>query len=302
MKETSGLPARLLSAPHLFIWLSSVVLYLLGISIARYLGTTVDWDVAFSGFFWIILLEFALCFLNVYFTSYLPSDQNRSPLNNTDFEKQRKEGFLLLAVAATALTVAALVTLSLLHDVSLGGQVTFLMVIGLIASLLLILPPVRLMDRGFGELTIGILVCNLIPVFAFLLQTSEYNQLVAMSTFPLTALFISLTLAVEFEHYGSDCVSCKPKLLVKLGWVWGIRVHSVMILAAYLLIGFAYIQGLPWRITMPFLLTAILAVLQIFLMNRIAAGEKPAWKLLTSSALALFVLAAYLLGYSFWVG
>jgi hypothetical protein len=59
-------------------------------------------------------------------------------------------------------------------------------------------------------------------------------------------------------------------------------------------------MGLAWRIIWPVLLTPVIAVLQVYLLNRIASGEKPAWRLYRITAAALFLVSAYFLTYSYW--
>lgn len=301
MNEPSRLSARIQNRTQWFLLLCSVMLYFLGVGVANYQGITIHWQILMVGLFWVFLIQMAISLINVFYDLSLPSPENPPPTTEKELDQRKREGYVILAISATALTVAAIVTFSLFKDGHIGGQLAFIMTVGVVIALMLVIPPIRLMNRGFGELTIAILVCNLIPVFSYLLQADEYNRLMAMSTFPLTALFLAMVLAMQFENYATDCKYCRPNLLVKLGWVWGVRFHSILILAAYFFLGIAYLQGLPWRITAPFLLTTVLAVLQIYLMNRIVSGEKPAWKLLNISAAALFLLAVYLLGYSFWM-
>ena len=114
-------------------------------------------------------------------------------------------------------------------------------------------------------------------------------------------IFLATLLALEFEHYGNDCMYCHTNLLVKLGWQWGGKLHALLILATYILLGIGYLNGLPWRVVSPVLFTVILAILQIYLINRLLAGEKPAWRLINASAIAFFLLAVYLFAYSFWM-
>ncbi|HET7145190.1 MAG TPA: hypothetical protein VFI68_14320, partial [Anaerolineales bacterium] len=74
--------------------------------------------------------------------------------------------------------------------------------------------------------------------------------------------------------------------------------HS-LILFAYSIFAFAPFLGFiflwPAFLTLPF------AVLQILLLRHISLGGKPNWTLLTSTALAVFVLTAYFLTLTFWL-
>jgi 1,4-dihydroxy-2-naphthoate octaprenyltransferase len=159
---------------------------------------------------------------------------------------------------------------------------------------------VRLVATGYGELTTCILLANLVPALGFVLQTGQLHRLLAMSTFPLTALTLASMLALEFPDYASDLKTEKRTLLVRLGWERAIRVHHALVLGAYLLFGFSISLGLPMAIGLPPLLTLPLALLQIWYINRIALGLKPNWTALTLNAAAISAAAAYLLAYAFW--
>jgi 1,4-dihydroxy-2-naphthoate octaprenyltransferase len=161
-------------------------------------------------------------------------------------------------------------------------------------------PPIRLESSGYGELTSSILVANLVPAFALLVQTGDLHRLLAMSTFPLTLLHLAMLLALELPDYATDIKFEKNTLLVRIGWEPGMRMHNFLILGAYLILGLAVLLGLPIAIALPAFLSLPLGMLQIFQMNRIAAGAKPNWTTLTLAAVTLFSATAYLLAFSFW--
>jgi 1,4-dihydroxy-2-naphthoate octaprenyltransferase len=161
-------------------------------------------------------------------------------------------------------------------------------------------PPVRLEATGYGELTTSILVANLVPAFSLLLQTGEFHRLLAMATFPLTALHLAMLLAFELPDYGNDMKHGKRTLMVRLGWQLGMRLHNILILFSFLLLGIAIARGLPLGIALPAFLVLPLGLLQIWNMNRIFAGAKPHWNSLTLAAMIIFGLTSYMLTYSFW--
>jgi len=56
--------------------------------------------------------------------------------------------------------------------------------VAFVLAFLFVVPPVKLNHLGYGELVTAILLCNLFPALAFLLQTGEMHRLLAMATFP----------------------------------------------------------------------------------------------------------------------
>jgi 1,4-dihydroxy-2-naphthoate octaprenyltransferase len=174
------------------------------------------------------------------------------------------------------------------------------MLILLAGALLLALPPARLVLRGYGEITTALLVSNLIPALAYLFQTGELHRLLAMTTFPLTFLYLAMTLAYELPGYGADVKFDQQTLMVRLGWESGMRLHNLFLLSAYLILGFAMLLGLPIPLGIPGFLTFPLAAFQVYLMVRIAAGTKPNWRVLLFVGAAIYWLTAYLLMFALW--
>ena len=178
------------------------------------------------------------------------------------------------------------------------GAMSFLVVWSV--SFFYSIPTVRLVSSGYGELTTSIIVANLVPALAFLLQRGELHRLVAMSTFPLTLLHLAMMLAFELPDYGNDVKFEKLTLMVRLGWERGMNFHNLLILSAYLLIGLAMLLGFPTSVGLPALLSLPLGVFQIWYMNRIAAGAKPHWSTLGLMAILVFGVTVYLMTFVFW--
>lgn len=283
--------------------LGGVLVYALGVGIARYLGMGIDWGVYFVGQFWVTTLQLAGQYLNEYFDS--PQDnqnQNRTPFTGgsgalgPDGLPRRTA----LIAAAGCLAVTASLTVLLLSQASLSPSTLLIMVIGFSGAILYSVPPVRLSTTGYGELATSFLVANLVPAFAFLLQSGDLHRLLAMATFPLTMLHLAMMLAFEFPDYATDLRLGKRTLLVRMGWQRAVTLHNLLILAAYITLGLAVFSGLPFYIALPSLLTLPLGLLQIWQMRRIADGAKPNWTALTLTGIALFSVVAYLLTFAFW--
>lgn len=283
--------------------LGGVLMYALGVGIARYLGMGIDWGVYFLGQFWVTTLQLAGQYLNEYFDA--PQDNqntNRTPFTGgsgalgPDGLPRRTA----LIAAAGCLAVTASLTVLLLSTASIAPGTLLIMAIGLLGALTYSVPPVRLSSTGYGELVTSFLVANLVPAFAFLLQSGDLHRLLAMATFPLTMLHLAMMLAFEFPDYATDIRLGKRTLLVRMGWQRAVLLHNMLILFAYVTLGLAVILGLPFFIALPSLLTFPLGFLQIWQMRRIADGSKPNWTALALTGIALFTVVAYLLTFAFW--
>lgn len=291
-----------LSRPHFL--LGGFLMYGLGACIALYLGKSVDLSVYLLGQAWGTMLQLSTHYLNEYFDAPADSD-NTNRTFFTGGSGAIGPGKLPRATAFWAgvvcLATTATLTVMLIRTASPSPATLFIMALIFLGAFLYSVPPVRLESSGYGELTTSILVANLVPAFSLLLQTGDLTRLLAMATFPLTPLHIAMLLAFELPDYANDVKHGKRTLLVRLGWQLGMRLHNILILVSFLLLGLAILQGLPSRIALPIFMVLPLGLLQIYVMYRIENGARPHWPSLTLTAILLFGLVASLLTYSFFI-
>jgi 1,4-dihydroxy-2-naphthoate octaprenyltransferase len=271
------------------------LLYGLGVGIAHYLGAAVDIGLYWLGQFWVFSLLIAISLLDRY---YDPQSSIEN-LGRQIFRTLPYRSALMLG-AAIFLTVTASLTVLLIRSGQLNLSALSILIASVIGAFLYAIPPVRLANAGFGELTLSILIANLIPAFAFLLQLGEFHRLVAMATFPLTFLLLAAILALRFPDYASHLKYRKRSLIVRMGWDTAMTVHNIFILTAFVLVGLAAIFGFPSFAGIPLLLALPLAFVQIWYVTRIASGVKPNWNALSLSAVFLVGFASYLLTFAFW--
>ena len=286
-----------------YFLLGGILLYALGVGIARYLGAQVDWGVYFLGQAWVSLLQLSTQFFNEYYDG--PEDRdnpNRTPFSGGSgtIGPGGLPRSTALVAAAACLTVVASLTVLIIAQVHPSPATVLIMALAFLGAIFYSAPTIRLAGSGYGELATSIMVANLVPAFAYLLQVGDLHRLVAMTTFPLTALHLAMMLSFELPDYASDIKHEKRTLMVRLSWQYGMQLHNLLLLAAYLLLGLAVAYGLPIFIALPTFFTLPLALLQIWQMRRLANGAKPNWTALTFTGVILFVLPAYLLAFAFW--
>jgi 1,4-dihydroxy-2-naphthoate octaprenyltransferase len=283
-----------LSRPLYLIF--AALTYVLGAGIARYLGITQDVVVFWLGLGGVLLAQFSMSLLA---EALRPVEQ---PSEN---DEHRPERVLLrnaaLQVSLGSLAAAALIAILLAQKGALSPVVMLFLGLSLLVVLAYAVPPLRLIDAGFGEFTLSVHIAMIAPAIGFALQAGEYHRLVAIISFPLTLLALAYFLILDFPSFAADEKYDRRTLLRSMGWQRAVPLHHGLILGAYLLLSGALLFGLAWGLIWPSFLTLPFAILQIFWLRNISLGARPVWNLLTVNALAVFGLTAYLLTFAFWL-
>lgn len=280
------------------------LLYALGVGVAKYLGATIDWGISFIGYVWITMIQLTAIYLIEYFGAldHVP-DLNSSPFSRFSgaIGVDKLPVNVAFWAAITTLTIATSITVLILQGFGFHADILILMVFIFAGVMIFSIPPTSRYLSGYEELFTSMFIANLIPAFAFLLQANEYHRLLAMSTFPLTALQLAMMISTELPNYSTDLKYDRRTLLVRLGWQRGMAIHNLLIFINYCLLGIAIFYGMPLSIALPPLLLFPLGLFQILMINRIASGAKPNWKILSLTAALLIGLTAYLIAFSFWI-
>jgi 1,4-dihydroxy-2-naphthoate octaprenyltransferase len=291
----------ILSRP--FSLLGAILVYALGIGIARYLGALIDWEIAIFGQVWVIFLQLSTHYLIEYFDYRGDSSTtNRTPISGGSgvLGSGKLPPAVALWASITCLTFATSITV-LIMRVRSEPAIFMIMAVIFLGAFFYSVPPVRLVTSGYGELTTSLVVAVLVPTFSFFLQTQELHRLVAMVTFPLSTLYLAMMLAFELPNYASDLKYEKKTLMIRIGWERGMTMHNILILSTYVLLGIGLLLGFPPALALPGFLSLPLGLFQIWNMNRIAGGAPPNWRLLTLGAVSLFGLTAYFFTFAFWI-
>ncbi|HEY9087514.1 MAG TPA: prenyltransferase [Anaerolineaceae bacterium] len=284
--------------------LIGVFLYGLGGGIANFLGYTIDWTVYWIGQASVTFLQLSSFYLKAYYDTPQPEETDSPVENKPDAPRKEFTGQLsrqvVLQSALVMMTVGAVLTVLLLWSGSIQPPAFLFLGFAFLLAFFYAVPPLRLVYSGYGELTTAILMANLVPGLAFLFQVGDLHRLVAMLTFPLTVLYLATLLARTLQKYGADVRYNRRTLMVRMGWQFGMNVHNILILVAFLMFGAAALLDLPWSLTWPALLSLPVGLYQMYLVSQMMRGGKPRWNLLNLTAMATFGLAVYLLNLALW--
>lgn len=284
---------RLARPIHLLL---ALLTYGLGLGIARYLGGLLQPLPQIAGALSLLLLLAASSLLVEYFR---PSNEPILPGET----RQQREALrpLLLTVSAAFIAVAALLAFLLYLQGGLPVNDALLFVLYLLLCLSLAVPPVRLVERGIGEVVTAFLLAVLTPAISFLMVFPALHPFLTGFTFPLFLLALAWQLATSFEQYPDHLKYGRRVLLMRLSWQRAVPIHNGLLIVAYFFLAVLPFLGVPFSLTWPSLLTLPIAAWQMLMLRNIADGAKPVWNALNIAATIVFGLTAYLITITFWL-
>lgn len=270
--------------------------YSLGLGLARYLGVMLRPEAQFLGGAIVILLLAASGLLTAAFRPFNePIVPGETP-GERELLRRR-----LLAFWGGCMAVAGMLAVFLQRIGLMSLEAGLLLVLFAALGLLNALPPVRLSNRGFGEIVDAFLIASLAPTIGFFLQSGNFHRLLTLFTFPLFLIFLACFLALDFPTYADDLKYERRSLLMALTWQQAVPIHTLFLIAAYLLLAAGPLFDISFGLIWPVLLTAPIAVYQIFALRNISNGAAPLWGVFKLTAIAIMGLAAYLLMVALWL-
>lgn len=283
---------KLLRPLHLLL---AALTYSLGASIADYLGETFR-----AGPFWLGMLGVLLAQLTM---SLLPEifrlDVEPLAENETRTQRQTLRNNLLY-ISLGALTSLALIFYALFATGQLPLSSFLFLGLSLAIILAYSIPPIRLVNRGFGEILLAVHLAYVFPSIAFILQSGDTHRFLAL-TIPLTFLAFAYFMVTDFQSFAQDRKFGRVTFLTRLGWERVVPLHHIFLVFAYIFFLAMLPFGLPLSVLWPAFLTLPFAVYQIVQLRNIALGLPPNWTILHATALAVFGLTAYFLTLTFWI-
>lgn len=272
------------------------LMYVLGAGIARFLGQFSAPSAFWLGLAGAVLVQMSMSLLAEVFR---PLNDPIVPDETREQRRTIRDAALYLAIGGLA--AAAVIALILFTEHRLFATVLLTLALSLFASLAYGVPPVRFLDRGFGEFLLTIHLGYLLPSIGFLLQTGALHRLLNAIIVPLAFLLLAALLAIDFSSYAEDLKYDRCTLLGRVGWQATAPLHHGLIIAAYFLLAAAPLLGFSIGLLWPAFLTLPFAILQIFWLRNITLGARPIWNLLTANGVAVFGLTAYLLTLTVWL-
>ncbi|GAB4566005.1 MAG: hypothetical protein Fur0017_04010 [Anaerolineales bacterium] len=276
--------------------LLAALTYLLGASIPAYLGKTFQLAPFVLGFAIALLAQTSMSYLREVFRPH-----NEPLLEGETPQKKETLRNNMLYISSGMIGTIAVIAFLLYLNFTLSLPAFFFILSSFLLILMYAIPPLHLVNRGFGELILAVHISYIIPSIAFLLQVAETSRLLTMILLPLVTLALAYLLVINFTTFPEDQKYERGTLLRRLTWERAVPLHHSLIAFTYITFALAPFFGFALNLIAPAFLTLPFAVFQIYQLQAIANGNPPNWKLLTATALAVFGLTTYFLTLTFWL-
>ncbi|HNT55920.1 MAG TPA: hypothetical protein PKG95_14480 [Anaerolineaceae bacterium] len=274
--------------------LAAALSYGLGAGVALHQGQTLRWPALLAGLglLWLLLLGSG-CLKRFYDPPAAAAETGAETAGVPDLARQQQEHLVFLLAGMTFWITGAGLTALLVIQGGLAWSTVILLMVAAALGLAWGVPPFRLVYSGYGELVETALVTIFAPLFGQLLLLDEVHPLLVRLLAPLFLTHLAMLLAFSLPHYATQLKHRQTTLIIRAGWEWGIRLHNGLLVAAFVLIPFLVLVGLPWAFAWRAFLALPLAAYQIWLMRAIVQGAPPNWRLLRLAAVTTWVLLVY---------
>jgi len=284
---------RLTRPIHLFL---ALLTYTFGLGIAHYLGTSLRPEAQFLGGAIALLL---LAASGLFTAGFRPFNEP-IVIGETRGEREALQR-LLLAFGVAFLAAAGMFFIFLQRASFIRLDSGLLLALFAALALGNALPPLRLVNRGFGEIVDAFLIASLAPTLAYILQAGNFHRFLTLLTFPLFLIALACFLALDFPAYADDLRYERRSLLLALTWQQAVPIHNLLLIVAYLLLAAGPFFGISLGLVWPALLALPLVAYQVFVLHSIAEGAAPLWSVFKITAFAIVGLTVYLLALTFWL-
>lgn len=154
----------------------------------------------------------------------------------------------LLSPAEVLLTSIILTLLSISIGIYLSIVVSPLILFVAAAGFTIIfvyhVPPIRLVDKGVGEILVGIGFGPIFTLGSYIVQTGELSLIPILGSIPLALLVTDILVVNEFPDYSGDLSTGKYTIVVRLGREVARYVSYILHFGAYVSIVALYIIGI----------------------------------------------------------
>jgi 1,4-dihydroxy-2-naphthoate octaprenyltransferase len=273
------------------------IMYGLGVAIAYYEGSKIDWSVVLWGQIVVSATQLMVHYGNDYFD--LEADKaNLTPTAWSGGSRILAGGAvppwiaLASSVAFGVFAIAAAVWTAIHWRP--GPLAAPMLVLGVFLAWFYSAPPIRLHSRGIGEVSATVVLTVLTPLAAYYLQAGQLAKVPFLAIIPLCFLQFNMIVSAAIPDLEGDRDANKRTIVVLLGRAKAARLYILMLALAYAVLPLLVWAGLPLRVGLAVALSFPLAAWIGYLMWRGAWSDPKKWSWLVFLSIAVLLGSAVL--------
>ena len=217
-------------------------------------------------------------YCNEYF-DFMADSANKNGTAFTGGSRVLVNGLLPRWTALAMAMVLTLVSLGVFYFLpNLAAQVIGLCAIALAWAYSA--PPIRLAGRGLGELTVVLVLNVLTPIMGCVMQSGRFEASLFASLLPLCLIGYVRMLVMSIPDREGDAATNKRTFIVRFGLDYGIKVHTIGMIAAYASILPLLGVGLPPAVAVGLLCTAPFAAWHAYRVALVSVQKADEYKAL----------------------
>jgi 1,4-dihydroxy-2-naphthoate octaprenyltransferase len=281
----------------IFRVLSVIMTYALGVGLVQYVESIRSWSTFIQGGVFILLIVLALDYLGALGKSF----NRRTWPESATFREIKQVRLALGLISATFMTVATTLFINwMVSGFVWQGLIVLLIAVILIGGLYYF-SQISERLRPYSILFEALLVVVIPPALGYFIQSASLHQLLTLVILGLVPIYMAYSLLTHLIHYGQEEKYKVKTVATTLGWEKTMVLHNALILMGYVLMALTALLGFPWFLLWPVFLTFPIALLEIWLMERVRRGRKPLWRIMQFATASVFFIPVYLLGFAFWI-
>ena len=155
----------------------------------------------------------------------------------------------------------------------------------------------RLFTSTMSWLFEGLVVSPILFLLGSSVQEYQFTPLLFLLWMPLFFLYGVSAITLLFSEYDKSSSARSNSFIASVGWEKALRFHHALILLCYVSLFIYILTSNTWSRNWPALLLSIVSGLEVFLLEQMAGGMRPNWKLIRALAIVQFFSLIYLLTY-----
>lgn len=171
-----------------------------------------------------------------------------------------------LCASIITLLMAGIAGLILQFYFKTGPYTMLLGFLGALPGFFYSTPPVRLVERGFGELFIGFCYGWLPVAAAFYIQVGYIESSISWISIPIGLTIFNVILLNEFPDYPADFSVGKKNMLVRLGKKKGALLYAVLSILAWIAMFFTVVSGISVKALYLYIPVVIISAFVVMMM------------------------------------